>query len=284
MRGEVVMSDKAPVIVRIATANVVADWKHNFRQQPAPDDPKLQELMGSLKLRGQLEPVMVAPMGPNDTTNDGANIQAKLYLVFGFRRFLAAKMLGWKYIDAIVADYSHDTARRVFDGHAENLGRDDLSTWEQARALSAMRGAYAKQNGQRAKQKELARITGLAVPTISRYLTLWDNASAELREEWRKGLSFTDAFKRMEREQNRETKPRGRSASAAQEEVIPADEETPWNARMAKVVAATVVAALERRDANSLRKTNAHFALGASWATRCIVSGTYTEPKIPKGR
>jgi ParB family transcriptional regulator, chromosome partitioning protein len=75
----------------------------------------------SLAKHGQLVPVKVRASSKHE---------GKYELVFGHRRFLAAKSLGWKSIKAIIAQA--DESQMVFQSLIENLERDELSDYEKA--------------------------------------------------------------------------------------------------------------------------------------------------------
>lgn len=95
--------------------------KSNFRK--AMD---IEDLKKNMEVRGQLEPILVS--------EDGT-------LVAGARRLMAAKALGWQYIDCFFKDYSEvDTALRetfrIADGIFENIKRKSLLPGEEAAALA----------------------------------------------------------------------------------------------------------------------------------------------------
>lgn len=95
-------------------------------EPPAPlrgshDPAKLEELAGSLRELGQLQPILVHP------TLDG------LAIVAGHRRYLAAKLLGWESIEAKVLAKPLGTWE--LHALAENVHREDLTPVEEARVL-----------------------------------------------------------------------------------------------------------------------------------------------------
>ena len=79
----------------------------------------LNDLVSSLETNGQLSPirVRVSPKGKD-----------KYQLVFGHRRFMAAKKLDWKTIRAEVVSASEE--KMAIESLIENLDRKDLSDYE----------------------------------------------------------------------------------------------------------------------------------------------------------
>jgi len=85
----------------------------------------LEELASSMKSRGLLQPILVR------SENENYRIEA------GHRRFLAAQILGWKYIDAIVQAPSSEDALHLDRAH-ENLVRCNLNPVEEAKIVWAL--------------------------------------------------------------------------------------------------------------------------------------------------
>lgn len=95
-----------------------------IQEPPAPlriaiDSEKIHELAGSLTMHGQLQPILVK------TTDRGFQIIA------GHRRYLAAQMLGWKFIEAKVLPAS--TGETNVLSLVENIHREPLTPLEEAR-------------------------------------------------------------------------------------------------------------------------------------------------------
>ena len=84
---------------------------------------KIEELSASIKEIGLLSPVLLAPSGE------------RYEIVFGHRRYLACRLLGWKKIPARVVDY---TRKQISVARAtENIQREDLTPVEEG-------GSYAR--------------------------------------------------------------------------------------------------------------------------------------------
>lgn len=89
------------------------------------DRDSLIELADSLKTRGLLQPIILLK-GP-----DGFEIEA------GHRRYLAAQMLGWSVIDAMVKEATDDDSLHLDRAH-ENLIREDLNPVEESKIVWAL--------------------------------------------------------------------------------------------------------------------------------------------------
>lgn len=92
------------------------------------DKDALAELAASIKDLGVLQPVMVRPMGE------------RFELVFGHRRFRAAKLVGLKEIPVIIRDLDE---REVLEAQlCENLKRQDLSAVEEADGYQRLKSEF----------------------------------------------------------------------------------------------------------------------------------------------
>ncbi len=85
------------------------------------DQASLQELAGSLKERGVLQPVLVRP-----------STDSRYELIAGERRWRAAKIAGLQSIPSLISPYDDLKALEV--GLIENMAREDLNPVEEARA------------------------------------------------------------------------------------------------------------------------------------------------------
>lgn len=113
---------------RIPLELIDADQDTNSRTSYDPDKEK--ELQNSMKNQGQLQAVEV------EDTGDG-----RYSLVFGFRRYRAAVVLGLDGLDARVQPKMEPWRRLVING-AENLAREDLSTYDQANMFDKLQKSY----------------------------------------------------------------------------------------------------------------------------------------------
>jgi len=144
--------------------------------QPNPHQPrkffdpeKLEELSGSIKEKGVLQPVLIR----RDETG-------LIFLVAGERRWRAAKMAGLSRVPCILT-----SGNPVEISLIENLQRDNLKPLEEAEALQRMLHEYQY------TQEQVASAIGKAQSTISEILGL-NRLPEEIKEEIRN----TDVYPR----------------------------------------------------------------------------------------
>lgn len=107
-------------------------------------DPKeLDGLAATMLEFGQLQPIAVRP-----------GKKGRYELIFGERRLRAAQALNWKEIDA--AEFTADDRKAGELNAIENLQRQDLTPWEEARKLTKLAG----HNGTRVRVEDLAQRLG----------------------------------------------------------------------------------------------------------------------------
>jgi ParB family chromosome partitioning protein len=126
---------------------------------PDPDQPRkhfdqaaLEELAESLRTHGQIQPIVVRPVGD------------RYVLIAGERRWRAAKLAN---LPTLQANIRRVDAQKAFElAVAENVQRDSLLPTEEARA-------YARIMEQRAlRQADLARVLGVDRRRVSEKLSL----------------------------------------------------------------------------------------------------------------
>lgn len=141
-----------------AARDIPLDQIHVAKQpREGFDEARMAELVASLKNVGQLAPVRVRPRAAGG-----------FELVFGERRFRAAKHLGWATIRAEVVTGDPSPADVLHEQLAENLFRDAFKPVERAkgfRQLMDLKGWTAKQ---------LAADLALSEATVSQSLRLLD--------------------------------------------------------------------------------------------------------------
>lgn len=116
------MTDAMEVDVRFADLPLDAIVPNPDQPRKEFEGPALEELAGSLRVNGLIQPIVVREVG------DG------YMLVAGERRWRAARMVGWETITAIIreemdADSVEDAAI------AENTARSDLNAMEECRSF-----------------------------------------------------------------------------------------------------------------------------------------------------
>lgn len=130
------------------------------------DSGSLGELVASLQASGVLEPLLAREIG------------GRLQLLAGHRRKEAAIRAGLAVVPVRVLTIPDDSRAQVVT-LAENLVRSDLSPWEEARGLQALRDQL-KAAGARATRDELARMTGRGAGTVSEALAIAEGLTNEV--------------------------------------------------------------------------------------------------------
>jgi ParB family transcriptional regulator, chromosome partitioning protein len=115
------------------------------------DVADVDELAASIKEHGVLQPIKVRPAGD------------RWVIVWGQRRYLAARQAGLQYIPAITTAEVADGAQLSIEQLVENLHRADLNPVDRARAMRQVVDAGMS-------QADLARDLGLAPSTIANEL------------------------------------------------------------------------------------------------------------------
>ena len=138
------------------TRNLPLDCIRTNETQPRRTfyQESLEELAGSIRERGVLQPIVVRPM---TGMHDG------LYeIVMGERRFRASKMAGLTTIPALVKNLTDEEA--AADSLLENLQREDMNPVERARAMQALL--------QFMSYDRVSKILGVSETTVRRALEL----------------------------------------------------------------------------------------------------------------
>lgn len=133
------------------------------------DDAALRELADSIKSQGIIQPLLVRPMGGENTYQ----------IVAGERRWRAAQLAGLKEVPVYVRQLSDKEVMAA--ALIENLQREDLNPIEEAEALQALRDALEL------TQEELASRLGKSRPAIANALRLLQ-LSATARADIQAGL------------------------------------------------------------------------------------------------
>lgn len=99
---------------------------NGFNPRKHFDETSLNELAGSIRQQGILQPVTVRPTADNNGYE----------LVFGERRYRAATIVGMQEIPAIISDLSDEEAEEI--AITENLQRKDVTPMEEANAYQRL--------------------------------------------------------------------------------------------------------------------------------------------------
>ena len=127
------------------------------------DEATLEELAGSIRERGVLQPVLVRPSNEDKRQLIGGG-KDKYELVAGERRWRAAKLAGLQTIPALISTY--DDLAALEAGLIENMAREDLNPVEEARACATLAkefGLTYQQIGDRVGRHRImvSNLTGL---------------------------------------------------------------------------------------------------------------------------
>jgi ParB family chromosome partitioning protein len=118
------------------------------------DEETLQELAGSIRERGVLQPVLVRPINQDKHQFIGGG-KNTYQLIAGERRWRAAQLAGLQMIPALISEYDDLAALEI--GLIENMAREDLNPVEEARACVTLvneLGLTYRQLGERVGRSE----------------------------------------------------------------------------------------------------------------------------------
>ncbi len=120
------------------------------------DEKALEELAGSIKEQGILQPLLVRPEGE------------EYVLIAGERRWQAAKMAGLKEVPVVIRGYSgRDAAGRDLElALIENIQRQDLNPMETARAMRRLVDEFGL------TQEDVAKKLGMERSTVANTIRL----------------------------------------------------------------------------------------------------------------
>jgi ParB/RepB/Spo0J family partition protein len=127
-------------------------------------DQALAGLMASMREQGQLAPVLVRRLGATNPESQKQPASARYELLAGYRRYLAAKTLGWKQILARVIPAND--ADRLAINLAENLARKEIEEGDLFPFLLELRDTYGW------GIREIARRIGRSPAWVSRLLAI----------------------------------------------------------------------------------------------------------------
>jgi len=122
------------------------------------DETALSELVASIREHGVLQPLILAPSGPN------AEPGIRYHVVAGERRLRAAQLAGLSTVPALVRDL--DARSRLEVALIENLQREDLNPVEAAQAYQQLLTEFGL------TQDEVAKRVGKSRPAIANALRL----------------------------------------------------------------------------------------------------------------
>lgn len=124
-----------------------------FQARAVFDELELKKLAISILQNGLLQPISVRPM-----------VNGRYQLIAGERRLRACKLAGMQNIPAII--YHFEDEKTAAFGLLENLQREQLNPFEQARALRDLVNLW------NCTQENAAKKLGIAQPTLANKLRL----------------------------------------------------------------------------------------------------------------
>lgn len=136
--GVVEPESEAPASQPAVSSNVVESiqalpinqlQRGKYQPRREMDQAALEELSGSIKTQGVLQPVIVRKLVGN-----------KYEIIAGERRTRAAKLAGLKTVPAIVREITDETAMAV--GLIENIQRENLNPIEEAMAMQRLQQEF----------------------------------------------------------------------------------------------------------------------------------------------
>lgn len=131
---------------QIKCEEIFADEEFNCRGQLRMTD--VTELAQSIEKQGLIQPISIMAM--TDDTRKAADEQAitdqqklaaskyKYYLLAGFRRFLAHRLLEREVIDAIIIEKQMTNAEQIAFNLSENLARKELNVLQEAKTIEKL--------------------------------------------------------------------------------------------------------------------------------------------------
>src|SRR3989338_2163938 len=120
------------------------------KPRQAFDQSALQELAGSIKKYGVLQPIVVSKV--SHETDRGMEVEYEI--IAGERRWRAAKLAGLPHIPVIVRDDLDESRMRLEVALVENLQRKDLNVLEEADAYARLASEFSL------TQKQIAEKVG----------------------------------------------------------------------------------------------------------------------------
>ncbi len=162
---------------RKASATDAIFYIETDKIKPNPHQPRrdfneesLKELAASIREFGILQPLVISKI--EKEVESGTEVEYQL--IAGERRLMAAKILGWERVPAIIKNISQKSEQLAM-AIIENLQRTDLNPIETARAYAKLQDEFGL------TQREIAAKIGKSRETIANTLRLL-NLAGEIQE------------------------------------------------------------------------------------------------------
>jgi len=154
------MTDAARMqVVQIAVDEIEL---HPTQPRKTVTEESIDEMVSSLEQHGQMQPIGL------QAKDDGAGY----YLVFGQRRWIGCKRLGWQKVASVIVKGDIEVLALV-----ENLQREDLSPVEESKALVSLMELKGWSG------KELAEYLGKHYRTVANMVGIAKKISPEILEQ-----------------------------------------------------------------------------------------------------
>jgi len=140
-----------------------------FEQGKPEGEEDVSELAESMKANGLEQPIKVS----------GPNAEGRYALIWGSRRYRAARLLKWETIKSQVAPPMTEVDAIIANG-VENLQRKNLSSFEQARMFGKLRDAGLD-------PATVAKRMGVSKQTVNNYVRAYTLLPPSVRGEWQNG-------------------------------------------------------------------------------------------------
>lgn len=156
--------EMSSVVVPIDSVNV----SEAFNPRTSFDREKLEELKGSIKQDGLLQPIVVR--------HDGTDKLGKqhFFLIAGSRRLRAKRELGDKTIEVKIVQPTHEASS--IQALVENLQREDMHPLDEARAIKRYMDKFT------ATQGDIAKRLSKSPSWVSQRLKLLELAAPDIQE------------------------------------------------------------------------------------------------------
>lgn len=165
-----------------------------------PDNPRkdlgdLTELSDSIKANGIFQNLTVVP-----TEETGGSVEDKPYtIIIGHRRTAAAKKAGVKELPCVIAHMSKE--EQLSTMLSENLQRNDLTVYEQARTFAQLKFDFGMSDS------EIAKKSGFSKSTIKSRLEIAKLDGKKIKEAEENGVQISlEDLKKLEKIESVETR------------------------------------------------------------------------------
>lgn len=152
-------------VFELPIKQVIANPKANARS--SMNEEAVEDLAQTIKREGQMQAVRV------EKRPDG-----KYELVFGFRRHAAITKLGQETIRAEVIEPMDPAARKIAN-IAENMAREDLTTYDQSMAFLDLQKSHDMSGS------KIANSVGKSVPYVNNLIRIAEGLDESILRRWR---------------------------------------------------------------------------------------------------